>query len=241
MSVHYTFLYADRACVLSDRGVWDDQGNLVGTCQKAWVSPNLPFAVFMQGKPVEKLVQVIADMDAWIDKHCDRLGRDRVLASLPAIETYFQDLGRREGKIDAQFLFVGFSKAAGPQQWIVCCHDMHKTQGIAAFSLVNPGRELQSGPPVTLPDLAGEGIEQRDVLKSEFPEKYGAQFISIARRKQLTVPGESSPRFVVGGGCDLTTITAEGVAVKTLCRWNDEIGEPIDASLPAIFPAEAAV
>lgn len=240
MSAHYSFLYSDRACILSDQGVWDANGNLAAIRQKVCVSPTLPFAVFLQGKPVEKLAQIIDDMDAWINKHGDRLGRDRVLACLPAIEDYFQDLGRREGQLEAQFLFVGFSKAAGPQQWLLRCNDRFAARGVLPYSLFNPGREVQSGPPVTMADLtAGLGIDPSEVLQPDFPDRYGARFMSIARQKEEDVPGEGRRR-IVGGGCDLATITAEGVTVKTLCRWNDEIGKPIDPSLPMLYPAEVA-
>lgn len=237
MSAFYSFVYPDRVCILSDGGAWDEGGNLIGITRKVIVSPNLPFAVVPQGRPYEKLMAIILEMDAFIERKANRLERDGVMASLSPIEDYFEQLGKREGETEAQFLIAGCTKATGPEHWIVCCHSRYESQGVPAFKLINPGLEIQAGPPVSLTELEMVlKIGHNEVTEPTFPAKHGARFMALARQKVIREPGTGAKYVGIGGFCELTTITATGVTNETLCSWPDQVGRPLDPHLPMILP-----
>ncbi|TBC78003.1 hypothetical protein [Rhizobium ruizarguesonis] len=234
MSVFYSIVYPDRVCILTDGGVYDAAGNLVATCRKVFPSPNLPFAVTCRASPADRIPEIIDSMDAWINRRADPLEKDRVLACLTPIEEFFHELGKREGTFPAEFLFAGFSKAAGPQHWLLFCHDR---EGVCPpFKLVHPGNDVQNGIGLTHEDLARHGISPAEIAKADFFARFGASFMAIARKKRAVMFGMSTPLHFVGGHCDLTTITEHGVTVERLCTWPDKLGRPIDPSLPMILP-----
>lgn len=234
MSVFYSIVYPDRVCILTDGGVYDADGNLVATCRKVFPSPNLPFAVTCRASPVDRIPEIIDRMDAWINRRADPIEKDRVLACIGPIEEFFQDLGRREGTFTAEFLFAGYSKAVGPQQWLLVCHGL--SADIPPFTLWNPGDNVQAGRPVSYEDLARQGVSAADVTDPNFSRRFGAVFMSIARKKPGLMPGSSRPFHMIGGHADLTTITEYGVTVERLCSWPDKLGRRIDPSLPMILP-----
>ncbi|UFW76712.1 hypothetical protein [Rhizobium sp. SU303] len=128
---------------------------------------------------------------------------------------------------DRRFPSHGFSKAAGPQHWLLFCHDR---EGVCPpFKLVHPGNDVQNGIGLTHEDLARHGISPSEVAKPDFFARFGASFMAIARTKRAVMFGMSTPLHFVGGHCDLTTITEHGVTVERLCTWPDKLGRPVES------------
>jgi hypothetical protein len=225
MSAIYSFVYSDRVHVLTDGGFFHEDGVLAGVRRKLFASDTFPLVIACRGRPAGRIAEIVGEMESYFERHAVTRSMDACLA---AIGDYFRELQARSDPFEAEFLLAAFSETGGPCHFFIHCHGRYD---FPAFSLCSLGNDIQAGPPVSLDDLAAVGVTTPDIVRPDFPPLHGATLMQIARRKLEAVPETGMSMHLVGGHCELATVSADGVEIRTLCRWPDEIGKPIDPTL----------
>lgn len=134
-----------------------------------------------------------------------------------------------------EILIACWSEASGPRHFVFRTDE---TFGNAAYKLTEMQQAISGGPQIDTAALLAwlephgltpaNAIQKLDGKPSNLFPRYGAQIAEYWRRQIVTIPGDSRPRFLIGGHVDLTTITAAGCKIVTLQTWPDKIGEPIN-------------
>lgn len=222
MSAFYSFAYPDRVHVLADGGLFDDDGVLQRVERKIFAFHGLPVVVTGRGASASLVFEIIGDLVATVGQ----IARfDDAAAALSIVGSFFRNLGTRHASLDVEFLIAAYSALEGPQHFIVPCHDRY---GLRPFDMASPGWQIGAGPAIGLDDLQHAGISADAVASPDFPERYGLEIMAAMRRKPACLPGSDRAFHAVGGRCDLATVSAGGVAIRMLGRWDDQPGKLID-------------
>ncbi len=96
------------------------------------------------------------------------------------------------------------------------------------------GAQMAGGPPVAWDDIAHLGLTAEDVASSDFPSVHGVAVMNAMRGKLGRIPGTESNIYGVGGLCELTTVSEQGVASRFLCHYPDQLGKPVDPAQQAL-------
>jgi hypothetical protein len=101
------------------------------------------------------------------------------------------------------------------------------------LTLVPPGKGYSAATAANMQMYVQCGVTPRNEGESliGFMERIGANLMEAQRRTPaVLLEGEYSkvPQYLVGGQCDLTIVTKNGMMVKTLRTWPDKIGDKID-------------
>ncbi|WP_028748022.1 hypothetical protein [Rhizobium mesoamericanum] len=227
MSSFFTFAANGKAQVLTD-GAWlHPDGRLLAVDKKVFAFPNHPVAIVGRGTSATEVAEIIA--------HLVELSRTKanwsVERMLDGVRMLFVLLSDR-GEFKADFLIAAWTPKGGPQHFYVpCCGER---EGFPLFELTQIEPGLQMSSPAILPEeLAHLGITAEDVAEPDFLERHGAEIMRAMRSKRDRIPGSDVDMFLVGGRCDLTTVSATGVSTKTLCTFDDVVGELIDPAVRA--------
>jgi hypothetical protein len=225
MSAFYSFVYPDRVQLLTDGASLDGDGNFLGTVSKVLIVPRLPIAITGRGVGTD-MVAILQNMEAFIDA---TVQADSVDVMLMAMGWFFDQMKEQGNFFDVEFLVAAFSEDDGPCHRYVSCHQ-HNV--VCAFEMLDLGPQICGGTAnLGWDDIAHLNLDVDAVNAPDFPLRYGASIMSAIRRKKCRPPGMTWQLHTVGGRCDLTTVTAEGVMTRTLCTWDDEIGKPIDPEI----------
>lgn len=71
----------------------------------------------------------------------------------------------------------------------------------------------------------GRSVQTREDVQALDPRKAAVDIMRAQRTE--THDTAAGPLHCVGGWCDLATVTAAGIKIETLCRWNDPLGKRI--------------
>ncbi len=222
MSAFYSFVYRDKVQLLTDGGFFDESGILRAVGRKVFAFEDLPLAVTGRGSSTDRVFEVIGDIMAIVSGMSPFDDADPVLS---IIGRYFTSLRNRYGTFDAEFLIAAYSKTQGPCHFVVACHEHW---GVKSFELLSPGSQIGAGPQIDLGDIAHLNLSSDEISSPDFPERWGIEVLEAMRGKLASVPGMEREFYGVGGQCDLTTVSADGVRITTLGRWDDEVGQPVD-------------
>lgn len=222
MSAFYSFRYPDRVQLLTDGAHFDENGNLIGVGGKVFISSHFPMAITSRGTAAVSY-ELLANLEYLTDTMVSVTSVDEML---DVTRWYFSGLKEQGRAFNSEFLIAAFSEEHGPCHFYVHCHGHRDLQ---AFELLDLGEQICGGSSaISWQDLAHLNLGANDLASPDFPETYGIDIMNALRRQRGTVPGSDLNIFMVGGRCDLTTVTAAGAASKTLCNWDDQIGKPID-------------
>ncbi|MDI7921744.1 hypothetical protein [Ferirhizobium litorale] len=220
MSAFFSFKYADCVRLLTDAGWYSADGSLVAVSSKVISLDTLPVAITGRGLNGLETFETITEMCVAAE---DAETVDDVLR---AFQVFFDGMAIR-GDRDFEFLIAAWSETQGAVHFVVACHKHWK---VPTFKLIPLGEQILAGPVIGWGELAHLGIQPEAALEADFPLRHGAAVMTAMRKKASRIPGSRRDLFLVGGHCDLTTVTAGGVTTTKLCEWGDEIGKPIDPS-----------
>ncbi|MDG4898046.1 hypothetical protein P9272_31380 [Mesorhizobium sp. WSM4976] len=207
MSAFIAVKHPHRVQLLTDGARYDRDHVLTGIVSKVWSSSILPIAVTGRGnlKIVEHIArEIIAEAEADSVDH--------------AIEThlpeYVEDI-KAAGVKDCDLAIAVYSETAGPSLYFFDTGGEFGTFKFQSQDIVWCAAELTGK---ELYDLAGARF-----LDETYLDDKGADLMELIRSKP------TQGHFSVGGHCQLTTVTAEGVETVTLRRWpHDRVGSRID-------------
>lgn len=137
-------------------------------------------------------------------------------------------------KYRGELLIAGFSESLGPQHWHIQTKLRDEADGpddIPPFNLHRIEGSLFNGINGPATDWNVNGSVRKPGMHENLPNYFrtvGVEIMQRAREQKSTSPWWSGWAHVVGGQIDMTVVSASGVTVETIHRWDDKIGELID-------------
>jgi hypothetical protein len=225
MSAVYSIAYSSSVQILTDGASYTPQGIYMGAVDKVSVARHVPMAVTGRGPSfliamLGQLLCAAADAGKTFDRAAELAGD--LLASCAGKAT--------ENGVKFELLIAGVSETAGP------CHALWQTHGaydgVPANVLHWLPAECGLGPMPSNLELVATGItpETFAAAGEEAMRIYGADFMEVLRRKAGTnfTDDDQFLHFGIGGHCDLTIISANGIEQHRLRTWDDDVGRLID-------------
>jgi hypothetical protein len=221
MSAVIAFKTEDGVILFTDMAVYDDHYVMRDLRRKVAVARSVPLAVATRGS--EGWCQMVSDT---LIEWADSVGVDE------AIETFAACAGR---------VYRFDAKAQNRLEVTIAC--LSPTAGPRLMAFRNaPGGDRPVG---ILEEIgsyylgcATDGSatpNPRRQLPGEGVVSYAADIgVSLMEhfRRQAIPPADwdvdDRPKFVIGGGVDMTIVNTDGVSVKRIVTWPDRIGEMID-------------
>ncbi|QBK30772.1 hypothetical protein [Roseitalea porphyridii] len=227
MSAYYLIVREDRVEMLTDGAVYREDGTLIDIQCKSLPVGDLPLAITGRGE-----MAALEAMEAALRVVGASGSVDRVIAYLQAM---LGDERRREqlGRYEHELILAGVSDAGTPFAMMYTTHaayaDMHP------FTLYDIGPEYGGGPaidPAKLPFTPDDFV----AAGNDAMRRFGADIVEAMRRQKAPNPAKPDlPEiYGIGGHCDLTTVTADGVEIERLRTWPDQIGEKIEPAVAVL-------
>jgi len=223
MSAFIVSDYSDRIHMLTDAAQYDQHGVLTGVVSKVWKSERVPVAI--TGRGYRQLVEGYAQLLTGIADDAGSV--DRALPHWKEQLAFMRDQ-HREGSFS--LMIAAWSETAGPRVYS-CTSDLRGSLDSQVFELT----ERRSGAFHMSGDVDWDRVYDTSKVRIDSPDflvRHGVDLMEMMRRQPATLaiehPDQKTGRYSVGGRCDLTTVTAKGVATRTLHIWPDRIGEPIN-------------
>lgn len=212
MSGVLSALTPNSVVVLTDGAVYDLSGKLLSVRRKVATSDKVPLAVAYRGRLILGELVAKAVIDA-----VEAVGFDNALASLPAL------LQGVPAEFDLELVIAGISEG-GP---------VHRVYDNKRRTMVDPGAMHwgfgSDGRAVTL-DAIGVPPPRGEALEAWFGRN-GATIFGYFRRLPVPIDPEdpnTDRQYLIGGQCDLTIVSLDGVETETLHTWRDKTGQRID-------------
>jgi hypothetical protein len=137
---------------------------------------------------------------------------------------------------DFDLLIAGVSETDGVGLWVLPSHANY--QGMPAWRATKApvGFAVALGGRIDIPALEAKGVERAAAVASIHAGTllfdFGVQIATTMREASGFEDGTAPDRFAqcsIGGGVDLTVVSAAGSTTLDLHTWPDVIGEPINA------------
>jgi len=226
MSAIYAVKFDDEIQILTDGAAYDDQCRLMQVSEKVYRSQDFPMAVAGRGN--SGLCDYVGNKIIALAKLAG--GFDEAIAQMPEfVRVLEESLPAIEGDTYIEMLVAGWSADCGFRQFAF---------NADTFELVEIDYTIAMGPKIDPADLlrwlTPYGLNPATAAaklggkKSNLFKVFGAEVAEYWRRQRVRPRGASQDAFLIGGHCDLTTITPDGVSTRRLRTWPDKIGERID-------------
>lgn len=224
----------DRIVLATDTAWYRTDGVVCGFAPKVVTLPHLPAAIAWRGAQCagalfgNSLGLTFSSFD------------DMALGFADAFENLhdrFLPLLEQEGSADLQLVVVGWSAAkAKPEAFVVqsideVAHgetDGQVRSGVMTFKAFQPqpiSGDFYYAPCPPDDVLTAAGLDGDTGLDAS---EYCRRMLESCRRVAVDMGPDVGDRFIVGGSGMMTTVTADGVDQRTICRWPaDAIGELI--------------
>lgn len=214
--------------ILTDGAAYTDDGTVRWIGRKITTGKIAPIAVTTRGN------HVIGRYTAtWLCRQADQRGVDD---ALEIFRTAFADFKLRpelKGLDKTHWHIAAFSPTLGPIR--LSGHNMATAfaDGEDPGALMEVTGTYTAGNKVSAEAYAAHGLTPRRNGESiiEFMRRVGPSIMEAWRRSPATLMPEDEseePQYLIGGQCDLTTVTRNGVHTETLRTWPDQIGKKID-------------
>jgi hypothetical protein len=207
--------------VLSDTGVFDNDGRLVGVTTKVWPMPHKSLVVCVRGHAL--ICSGIAGEIARLGSSYEELRaivRSEFRSSFQTQSEFMRGKGVALPELKFDVVIAGYSEREGPHSYAFSNYDM--AADCPAWS------EIGLGPIAPLPStnemmarLNLPGVEALSI------ERDGLRIANEQRRLPMPFP-TGTPGCGVGGSLVLTTITTQMITQRIIHRWPDKIGERIN-------------
>jgi hypothetical protein len=218
--------------ILTDGAVYDATGTVRRIERKVRVAATVPFAVTSRGhhgfgEEFGNLLCATADAAGSVDF---------LLAHLPELLERLKAKASTYGELQEcqvnQFLIACWSETRGPLHMAFETAETPYNITDEPFTIKELGPVQIAGTAISDDDIRKYGIRRK--LPTEPMISYlrdtGAEFMEIMRGVEgvMNWRGDGMrTRHLIGGQCDMTVVSAEGVATETLRVWDDKIGRQI--------------
>ncbi len=217
MSCVVSIKYTDGIRLMTDGLAYDLYGVVTGKLRKVWSAKAAPVAVAGRGSQ--------AMVDRFAKSICgaaDNLGVDEMLRT---VEAYLCQLRTRQLP-HFELLIAVWSESSGARHFIFTTHE--KSKGFEPWCLIEQPEQVIGAPQINPRDVSPPITTA--ISDPLFLQRHGADMMELMRRcfgRVSMLHDDSGYGSVVGGQCDLTTVTANGVETVTLRTWHDRVGEKI--------------
>jgi hypothetical protein len=212
--------------ILTDGGVYDPDGKLIGFMNKAWPIPHLNAVFAMRGPTIMVVPIALALMstgggyDALRGRIVDLV---RTIYTAPEMQPAIQATGHTE----ADFVVAGYSETHGPHAYSFHSHDregvLWRQSEIEQF-YISPGDASILDTVITEAGVTAQ--KQFNAIK------HGLEIMELQRKL-----GGSS----VSGFAQLTTITAYGgITTRIIRRWSDKVRQAEVNDIRSVLAAGSA-
>jgi hypothetical protein len=228
MSAFIAAVGEHSAILITDGASYNNDGVVVSIGPKVTVGKVAPIAVTSRGNHVlgRKLQAAICDQ-------ADRLGAEYALANF-AREFPGMKADPAFGGADIIHIhIVAWLREFGPVQ--VSAHNCQHAfaDGQEPLTVTFPVEHYIAGTPVDLAALQWAGVRARQADEDavDFLATEGPKLMEAMRRAPARpVAGDSwdGDQYLVGGQCDVTTVSLWGAATETVRTWPDIVGRKIE-------------
>ncbi|MCO6389441.1 hypothetical protein GTW25_00150 [Aliihoeflea aestuarii] len=209
--------------IFTDGAAYDVTGRLTRIKRKVTVSNKVPLAIASRGNAglgkilVEGLLERI-EADGF-DKATSMFESE-----LPELMASIDDAGTL---FHTQVFIAGLSETHGVRNvfFQIPGSDRWPSDKIHHQPDFFTGLNCDEG--LTLDDMGVRPVRDGDVFH-EWIRDAGLSMMQFARKNPKPSPYFEGLFSSTGGHVDMTTVTAKGVKVETIHRWNDAVGELID-------------
>lgn len=230
MSAFMSVQRPGEICMLTDGAAYTKEGIIVRLARKVTIGKCYPIAITTRGNANvgEKHQQRFCDA-------ADRYGFDFALGCFADALPEMGSTPDYDGFDFLHWHIIGYSETEGLVRY--SAHNMpfafsdgeepmklHKVpadKNYIAMNNASPATLAECG---VLPMAADERL-------STYMERMGGNLMEAQRRTPApALPNDEyfEPQYLIGGQCDLTIVTEDGVDVKTLRTWPDKVGEKIE-------------
>jgi hypothetical protein len=233
MSCFISLAAPDGAFLLTDGAVWSavDQ-TLVDIRRKVYLARSARLAVTTRG-PFEVGKTIAEEICA----RADEIGAAAMIENLQAFaDDIREERGPLDGLYSLQVLVTAYIPGiGGVHRSFDSINSRHRDDAgtkfeTEPFEVFQPPQTFVSGTGISVPDLmANDLLPRYGESTSKWFRRTGVGMMEIIRRRPIGV----NFAWIVGGQCDLTSLTKAGGRVETLQVWPDRIGERIDPSKDA--------
>lgn len=222
MSAVLSLATPDAAFMLTDGAAYNQAGVVHAIGRKVTIAKAVPFAVATRGHRT-----LGAEFAGMLCDGVDKFGVDLFLERLTEyFEIWRYDPRMRSltaGERMIEVVLAGWSESRGG------FHLKFRSDYENAFRIEQPDALQYSGPMDTDPREFLLIPEPGTFTPAGWLRRGGLDFMEACRGQLGKFHyGGGEPFYAIGGQCDLTSITADGVTVETLRIWPDVVGEKID-------------
>lgn len=227
MSAFISASSVDEICLLSDGAGYDNDGIIREIGCKIHTSKTVPFA--MTGRGSRFLVNKVCD---FLTDMADRAGVDTAIDVFEGSIPEMASTPRAEGADYIHLHLAAWSPTKGLVRYSFHNLPYAFSSGEKGMRLNEVGGVYSAGNVCSMDDYVACGVGPRlpGMSLSAFLKANGAGMMEAMRRKPATLLRDdtSTAKFLIGGQCDLLSLTRDGTHIETLRTWPDKIGEPID-------------
>ena len=230
--------------VFTDGAVYDVEGRLVRLNRKVTVSDKVPLAIASRGNA--ELGRLLVE---GLRERIEEDGFDRAVslfeAELPRLIETFDEAG---SLCHTQVLSAGISEKHGVRNVFFQIPGSEKWPSGKFHHQPDFFTGLNCAEGLTLDQMGVRPIRTGDTIFGWIRDA-GLAMMEFARKNPRPSPYFEGLFSSTGGHIDMTTVTAKGVKVETIHRWNDTVGELIDPTndrpiakvIPMLPPAMAGL
>jgi hypothetical protein len=218
--------------ILTDGAVYDATGTVRRIERKVCAASTVPFAVTSRGhhgfgEEFGSLLCATADAARSVDF---------LLAHLPDLLERLKAKASTYGEMQehqvSQFLIACWSETRGPLHMAFETSQTPFNITDAPFTVKELGPVQIAGTAISDEDIRARGIRTKSPAEPliGYMREVGADFMEIMRNVEGVVNWRGDgrqTRHLIGGQCDMTVVSAEGVTTETLRVWDDKIGRQI--------------
>jgi hypothetical protein len=204
----------------TDGAAFDADGNVIWIGSKVSLCPNIPCAIAFRGSAMVSGI-LAAEIEGASGGSFDRLRKEiggRLLECSKRYTSYFQSC---EWGPEFDVVVAGWSETDGPSAYRVSSHEQYGdawvVQGLDGLSCL-PGDESIR---LRMVEIVKDVADTEELL----PLDHGLAIMQAQRAPVSHFGGRS--HTVVGGFCQLTSITRAAISTRVLHRWPDQIGSAI--------------
>jgi hypothetical protein len=228
MSAFISIASPDMSVLITDGATYDRNGIVTRLGSKVTLCPTVSLAVTTRGNA--QVGQALADV---ICREAGKSGAAVVIDQLQSFANLVREAHgtQLEGANEVQVLVAAYVPGRGGVHRFFSTASGSAGFEIEPYVVIEPPAEFIAGP------YLDEAVQEADGIPMMLPHetmagyfgRVGVDFMEAMRRIPAEGAGYDGKRFVIGGQCDLTTLTADGAKTKTVRVWpEDHVGFAID-------------
>lgn len=209
--------------VFTDGAVYDVEGRLTRLNRKVTVSDKIPLAIASRGNA--KLGKMLVE---GLLERVEADGFDKAVSLFEAeMPDLVETIDRAGSLFHTQVLMAGISETHGVRNVFFQIPGSDKWPSGKFHHQPDFFTGLNCAEGLTLDQMGVRPVRTGDTIFG-WVRDAGLAMMEFARKNPQPSPYFEELFSSTGGHVDMTTVTAKGVKVETIHRWNDTVGELID-------------